>query len=337
MDGELNRLDPDNGPVGQTIHVGGRDFSGSETVELTFGSEAPVTTAATAGSFGQVGTTDVNLEVPTTHDLGPVNVIAHGKTSDRYGVDVFQVRSANPIDLYTYDQWDSSTWHLHPGDNPTWNNPEIQLYDNTGAPVESNNLTAGHNYTVKAKIHNDTDFQANKVVVTFKWANFGLGQSERDWQDFDVDTLDIAAHSIQEAEGSWAPQSTGHLCIMVEIYHIEDINEDNNKGQENTHVGPTSSPAEVPFLVGNPTEEPGYVHFELRQIRASAEQEELLWESWIKQPDPQLLAPGDTREAWVIIDPGKAHIGSGEEAEFALTGSIGGRVVGGVNFIIIKK
>jgi hypothetical protein len=335
--GELNRLDPDNGPVAQTIHVGGQNFSGGETVDLIFGSEAPVTTAATAGSFGQVGTADVNLQVPATHALGPVNVIAHGQTSNRYGVDVFQVRSAHPIDLYTYDQWDSSTWHLHAGDNPIWNNPEIQLYDSTGNPVESNNLTVGHTYTIKAKIHNDTDFRANNVTVTFKWANFGMGQSERDWQEIDVDALDIPAHFTEEAEVSWAPPSTGHLCIMVQIYHIEDINENNNMGQENTHVGPTSSPAKVPFQLGNPTKEPGYVHLELRQIRSTGEQKDFLWESWIRQPDPQLLSPGEKREAWVIIDPGKADIRPGDEAEFALTGSLGGKVIGGVNFIIMKK
>ena len=335
--GELNRLDPANGPVSQTIHVGGRNFSGNETVDLTFGSEAPVSTVAAAGSFGQVGTTDVDLQVPATHPLGPVNVLAHGQTSNRYGVDVFQVRSGNPIDLYTYDQLANSTWHLHAGDNPTWNNPEIQLYDSTGNPVESNNLTVGHNYTIRAKIHNDTDYRANNVVVTFKWANFGVGQSERDWQDIDIDTLDVPAHRIEEAEVSWAPPSTGHLCIMVYIYHIEDINEDNNMGQENTHVGPTSSPAKVPLMVGNPTKEPGYVHLELRQLRATGEQQDLIWESWIRQPDPQLLMPGETREAWVIIDPGKADIRPGDEAEFALTGSMVGKVIGGVNFIIMKK
>ncbi len=334
---ELNRLDPDNGPVTQTIHVGGRNFSGCETVDLTFGSEAPITTAATAGSFGQAGTSDVNLQVPVTHVLGPVNVVAHGQTSNRYGVDVFQVRSANPIDLYMYDQWDNTTWHLHPGDNPVWNNPDIQLYDSTGSPVQSNNLTVGHTYTIKANIHNDMDFPANRVEVTFKWANFGVGQSERDWQEIDVDALDIPAHRTEEAEVSWAPTSTGHLCIMAQIYHVEDINENNNKGQENTHVGPTSSPAKVSFLVGNPTKKPGYVHLELRQIRSPGEQQNLLWESWIRQPDPQLLLPGETREAWVIIDPGKADIRPGDKAEFALTGSMGGKVIGGVNFIIMKK
>ena len=175
----VNRLEPDNGMENQVVNVGGQNFLGSENVDIYFADQHMLTKAASGGNFGQAGVEDVNFTVPSPYDLGPVNVLAHGQTSDLHGVDVFQVRTANPIDLYTYDQWDNTTWHLHSGDNPTWNNPEIQLYDNTGSPVESNNLIAGHSYTIKAKIHNDTDFNADHVKVTFKWANFGLGQSER--------------------------------------------------------------------------------------------------------------------------------------------------------------
>jgi hypothetical protein len=335
--GELNRLDPEDGTVGQIFHVGGQNFSGSENIDLIFDEEAPVRVSASGGSFGQVGSTDVTLAAPAGHDLGPVNVSAHGLTSGRYAVDVFQVRSANPIDLYTYDQWDGSTWHLHPGDNPVWDNPEIQLYDSAGDPVESNNLVVGNTYTIKAKIHNDTDFDANRVQVTFKWANFGLGQEERDWSEIDVDTLDVPAHRTEEAQVQWAPGSTGHLCVKAFLYHVEDINEDNNEGQENCHVGPTSSPAKVAFMVGNPTKTAGYVHLELRQLFKKGSQMKLLWESQIEQPDPQWLEPGEKRQAWVVIDPASADVGSGESAEFALTGFMGRKMIGGVNFIIIKR
>ena len=90
-------------------------------------------------------------------------------------------------------------------------------------------------------------------------------------------------------------------------------------------------------MIGNPTKDPAYVHLELRQLRATSKQQELLWGSWLRQPDPQLIPPGETREAWVIIDPGKADIRPGDEAEFALTGKIDGKIIGGVNFIIYKK
>jgi hypothetical protein len=231
----INRLDPDNGILGQTVHVGGTDFSGSEQVEIMFDGTLATTTSASSGSFGQTTQPDVDITVPSPHDLGPVNVTAKGKTSNRYGVDVFRVRSQNPIDLYIYDQWDSSTWGLHPGDNPTWDNPSIRLYDSSNNLVLSNNLVAGQTYTIKADVHNDTTFLAKGVKVTFKWANFGLGQPPEVWTMIGTDPveIDMPASSVVPAEVKWTTPSTGHLCVMADIYHLEDINTNNNKGQEN--------------------------------------------------------------------------------------------------------
>jgi hypothetical protein len=332
----LNRLEPGDGVENQVVHVGGQNFSGSENVDIQFGGQPILTKAASSGSFGQSGVEDVDIQVPSPYALGPVNVLARGQNSGRYAVDVFRVRSANPIDLYTYSQWDSTTWHLHPGGNPVWNNPEIQLYDSGNNPVGSNNLVVGNTYTIKAKVHNDTAFDAKSVKVTFKWSNFGLGQPDNVWTPIGGQDIDVPASSVREAEVKWAPPSTGHLCLLVEIYHIEDINGNNNVGQENCHVGPTTSPAKVPFLVWNPTDKPVAVYLELRQlIPPGQEVKTRLWGSWITHPDPQVIPPGGRREAWAILDPDLADIKSGE-AEFALTGFINGRVIGGVNFIIRK-
>jgi hypothetical protein len=281
----------------------------------------------------------VDITVPAGHDLGPVNVVATGQTSTRYGVDVFRVRSQNPIDLYTYDQWDSSTWTLHPGNNPTWDNPSIRLYDAANNLVASNNLTAGTTYTVRVDVHNDTDFNATHTKVTFKWANFGLGQPPEVWTAIGTPVeLDVPAHSVTPAETHWTTPGTGHLCVMVEIYHIEDINTDNNAGQENCHVGPTASPAEIRFEVWNPTKEPQMLYLELRQLPGTGTQEvSRLWGSAVIHPDPQLLMPGERREARVVIDPDKADVPRGTTVEYALTGFINGRIVGGANFRITKR
>lgn len=339
---QLNRLDPSDGMENQVIHVGGMDFSGNENVDIYFADANLLSTAASGGSFGQAGISDVDIQVPSPHDLGPVNVLTKGATSNRYAVDVFQVRSANPIDLYTYSQWDSSTWHLYTGNNPTWNNPEIQIYEaTTNNPVESNNLTVGHNYIIRLKVHNDTGFSANNVKVTFKWANFGVGQPDRVWGEIDTVEVDVPRNSVREAEVRWTPGSTGHLCIRTEVYHLEDINNSNNSGQENCHVGPTSSPAIVPFIVWNPTEKPAMVYFELRQqlMTENVEMGEVLWGSIIVHPDPQLIPPGEKRKAEVVLDPDVAvtKIRPGQEAEFSITGFIDGKVIGGANFIIRKE
>jgi hypothetical protein len=337
---QINRLDPEDGPDNQVVHIGGKDFDSNENVHIYFDSVLKNTAAASAGEFGQSGVEDIDITVPSPYDLKPVNIQAKGQDSDRAGVDVFQVRSDNPIDLYMYDQWDNSTWHLHNGNNPTWNNPDVQLYEaGTNNPVESNNLTAGHNYTVKVQVHNDTGFEAKNVKVTVRWANYGAGQPENVWSDVDVDEITIPAHTIGTAEVTWAPATTGHLCLRADIYHLEDINTGNNKGQENCHVGPTSSPAEVSFMLWNPTKEPAMIYLELRQLVRKDEQGRTarLWGSWIKHPDPQLMKPGERREVTVFIDPDPADVKPGETEEFALTAFIKKKMIGGVNFIIKKN
>jgi hypothetical protein len=145
-----------------------------------------------------------------------------------------------------------------------WNSPDIQLYDAAGNPVASNNLTAGTTYDVKVRVRNDTAFQANQAKVVFRWANFGVGGP---FTDFHTDTLDVPPGGV-DAEAPFTPGSTGHLCIVAEINHLEDVNPDNNKGQENLHVGPTSSPAKVCFLIWNLTKEPAAVYLEVRPTGA---------------------------------------------------------------------
>jgi hypothetical protein len=338
----LNRLDPENGPLGQAVHAGGTGFSGNESVEIRFDGALLKTPHASGGSFGQPGHPNVDINVPNPHDLGPVNIEAKGLTSNRSGVNVFQVRSQNPIDLWTYDQWDSSTWSLHAGDNPTWDNPAIRLYDVTNSLVSSNNLAAGVTYTIQVDVHNDTDYLAGHVKVIAKWANFGLGQPPDVWAVIGGPVeIDVPAHSVVPAEIKWTTPGTGHLCVLAEIQHIEDINTANNQGQENCHVGPTSSPAEIKFLMWNPTKQPQMVYLELRQLPTPSQQENKtgFWGSTVIHPDPQLLQPGERREARVVIDPDAAdtHIPPGVEVEYTLTGFVDGKVIGGANFKIKKR
>ena len=341
--GQINRLDPADGPESQVLSVGGLDFSGGEAIDISLGSVMALSTASSSsGTFGQAGEAAVSLSIPSPYLPGPVNIVAYGRGSMKYGVDVFSVRTANPIDLYTYSQWDSSTWGLHSGDNPTWDNPEIQLFDAaTNQAVESNNLVVGHTYRIEASVHNDTGFAANNAQVTFKWANFGIGQPDQVWQNIGTVSVTVPGNSISRAGTSWSPGSTGHICLMAEIYHLEDINTANNSGQENCHVGPTSSPAEIQFEVWNPTRKPVKIYFELRQLllKENIKEGDVLWGARLAHPEPQLIPPGQRTKATVIIDPATAvtKIRPGKTAEFALTGFVNGKIIGGVNFRITKR
>jgi hypothetical protein len=332
----LNRIEPGDGPENQVVHVGGQGFQAGEAVQLYFGSQltpaAPV--AGAAGEFGQ-GASLVNITVPAGHAHEPVNIIAHGVTSGRWAAGVFRVRDVNPVDLWTYDQWDSSTWSVHPGDNPTWDSPDIRLYDTNGNEVASDNLVFGENYTVKTTIHNNANFAAPQANVVYQWRNYGTGGP---WEALDTDQINVPASGDETAAVQFSPPSTGHLCIQARVEHMEDITPDNNEGQQNLHVGYSSSPAKFSFLVWNETEEAAPVHLEVRQLFRPGEQEKRrLWATSVTHPNPQILPPGGRGEAWVTIDPKVADARRGEKAEFAVTAFVGSRMVGGVNAIITKQ
>ncbi|MBN1246778.1 MAG: hypothetical protein JXC32_03930 [Anaerolineae bacterium] len=336
----LDPFSPPDGPEGQAINLGGVGFGANEKVDIHFGTQLATTVdASAAGNFGQGGAPDV-ITAPQGYAHGLVNVWAEGRTTHRFAVRVFQLRDQNPVDLWTYSQWDSSTWTVHPGSNPTWNSPDIQLYDQAGNPVASNNLKVNQAYTVKVKVRNNAGFPAQQASVTFRWRNYGIDGLWELFHPQAVTMVDVPANPPGEvlAENVYTPPTTGHLCIKVGIEHLEDTTRTNNEGQENLHVGHTNSPATVCFQVCNLTREPAPVHLEVRQLVAPGkEKEQRLWATWIRHPEPQILQPGDLAEACLIVDPDPADVGRGAEAEFAVTAFVGGRMVGGVNVIMIKQ
>ena len=334
---ELNRLDPEDGPENQIIHVGGHNFIGGENVEITFGQEAPViATADGSGEFGQ-GMPTVDLTVPAGHAHGLVNVFARGVDSERKAVRIFQVRDENPVDLWTYDQRNDSTWTVHPGDNPTWNSPDIQLYDTDGDPVASNNLEFGETYTVRAKVRNAEPFAADHAGILFKWENYGAGGPWQDLPPIVYEDIPAGPAGITEVETTFVPHAVGHLCLQVKVEHLEDKDRTNITGQENLHVGYSNSPAGACFTVWNSTKKPAPVHFEVRQLFDPEQPYQQLWASWVEHPDPQFILPGKSAEACVAVDPDVVDAQAGEKAEFAVTCFIGGTMIGGVNLIIIKQ
>jgi hypothetical protein len=330
-------LTPSSAIQGQAVSVAGAGFLGNEEVTLTLGATALPIATASNGQFG-VGTPH-SFNVPVPFDLGLHNLTALGKNSQRCASEVLEVRPDTAVDLYTYAATDSSTWHLRRGDNPSWNSPNITLYDPDGNAVGSNNLEVGTTYTVRVRAFNDADVQADGVRLALSFADFGVGQPEKLWEDAGLsEATSVPARADGVLELTWTPIKTGHLCLRAEVIYDGDVDQDNNVGQENCHVGRTASPAEAEFLLWNPTDHPAMVHLELRQLGRDGFPDGPLWGSAIVQPDPQLLLPGDSRLAKVIIDPALAdgEVPDGTQVEFALTGYINGQPIGGANFAINK-
>lgn len=333
-DGATLTVDPDFGPSGITTSLDGDDFTSGETVDITFPGTPPTTTSvvATGGSF------HLDLVVPAG-DEGYANVLAVGQTSGRTAVAPFRRLPDTPLpDLYTYSQWDSSTWHLNSGGgDPIWNSPCIQLYDAAHDPVSSHDLTAGRLYTIEATFYNDEPTAAVDADVTFAWNLYGAGQGSGTWNLIVPSPVTITVPAASGttsgtaiAEIPWTPGGAGHVCLKATIYHPWDPNPDNDVGQENTHVKPVSSPGVTDFLVTNPTTERALVYLEARQIDAKP-----VWPAYLTRAYPQELDPGETKTATLTVDV-PPWVTTGETRTFEVTAYIDGEIIGGINVDIIK-
>ena len=320
-DGASLTVDPVQGPPGILVNITGNDFDDGGTVNIDF-SGTPTTATASGGSF-----TKSDYPVPSGAE-GHVNVVAVGP-SGRTAIALFRRLPAQPLpDPYIYCQWDSSTWYLNPDSgDPLWNNPCIELFDDHGDRVSSNDLKVMVPYTIKATIYNDATVAAVDTDVTFEWADWGAGQ--RTWNPINTDTVTVPAATgtvsgTATAEADWTPPRTGHTCLWVTIHHPWDENLDNNKGQENADVLHVSSPGVISFPVNNPTKTTALVYVEVRQIGGKT-----IWPATITRDYPQVQEPGEEKTVNITVDaPAKAH--EGEKRIFTATAYINGEVIGGI-------
>jgi hypothetical protein len=135
----------------------------------------------------------------------------------------------------------------------TWNNPDIQLFEN-GAPVSSSSLKAATDYEIVATVHNNsTDAPAVGLPVEFAFQSFGVGAA---LTQIGTTIVNLPVKGAPQhpalAKVAWrTPSTPGHYCIKVRLVWADDANPKNNLGQENTNVATASSPAVFSFPVRN--------------------------------------------------------------------------------------
>jgi hypothetical protein len=135
----------------------------------------------------------------------------------------------------------------------TWNNPDIQLYEN-GQPVSSSQLKPATDYEVRATIwNNSTQAPAVGLGVEFYYLDFGIGPAPI---AIGTDTVTLPVKGAlghpATAKAIWrTPDAAGHYCLKVQLHWDDDANPKNNLGQENTNVGMAQSPAVFTFPVRN--------------------------------------------------------------------------------------
>ena len=147
----------------------------------------------------------------------------------------------------------SQRYLMEQGLSVTWNNPDIQLYEN-GVAVSSSSLKADTEYEVVATIHNNsTDAPAVGMPVGFSFQSFGVGAA---LTPIGITTITLPVKGAPghpaPAKMTWrTPETPGHYCLKVELIWADDANPKNNLGQENTNVVQASSPAIFNFPVRN--------------------------------------------------------------------------------------
>jgi hypothetical protein len=317
-------IDPSTSYIGFPFTITGSGFSGSETVNIYFGNTLFTDTASS-------GTISYSDDIPTMTPGDIINIEAVGQTSLRTAVTMFRCLSeADTCDPYIYSQWDDSTWHLNPtGNDPRWNNPEIQLYEQgTWTEVNSNDLEALTTYTIRATIHNDIDVEATNTEVTFEWANFGGGQ--RTWNSIDSDTIDVPGLGTEIAEVDWTPSIAGHQCIMVTIDQYWDEDLGNNQGQENCDVSAATSPAEIFFILHNPMQSTELIYLETKHISGRD-----VWSAIIKREYPQILGPDEEYEVRLVVDV-PDDVDNGVSGIYVVNAYIDGVLIGGIETEVVK-
>lgn len=147
----------------------------------------------------------------------------------------------------------SQTYLMEQGLAVTWNNPDIQLYEN-GVPVSSSSLKPDTEYDVVATVfNNSTDAPAAGLPVEFHFRSFGVGATTT---PIATTTIDLPVKGSPQhpanAKVVWrTPTTPGHYCLKVKLVWPDDANPKNNLGQENTNVVTAASPAVFGIPVRN--------------------------------------------------------------------------------------
>jgi hypothetical protein len=135
----------------------------------------------------------------------------------------------------------------------TWDNPDIQLYEN-GVPVSSSQLKPSTDYEIDARIWNNSlEAPAVGMPVEFAVQSFGVGVALTaiGTQVVDVPVKGAPGHPAHTRQKWTTPATPGHYCIKVRLIWADDANPKNNLGQENTNVRAAASPAVFEFGVRN--------------------------------------------------------------------------------------
>ena len=136
----------------------------------------------------------------------------------------------------------------------TWDNPDIELFDN-GVGVPSSALEPDHGYDVRVRVWNGSyNSAAINLPVHLSFLTFGIATTSTPIGVQTIPLLGAKGTTAQPATVTFrwrTPALAGHYCLQAFLDCPEDANPANNLGQENVLVGELASPATFRFTVRN--------------------------------------------------------------------------------------
>ncbi|MGD8585530.1 MAG: hypothetical protein PVJ75_09280, partial [Chloroflexota bacterium] len=201
---------------------------------------------------------------------------------------------------------------LHPYPDPPYAEREISVHPYpplAGEPTE-----------VCVDLRNPTPFPQD-VVVRFAWADFGIGIPFTPINGPRV--VHLPPYSLVRECIHWVPPVSGHICLEVTL---DTPGYAPQRSQRNIDVYEPLVPGEVdslPFLVGNPFEEPMTITFGLIPHVEG-------WEFEVVPPEIPNVPPGEMYNVELLVTPPSGMPLPTEEVVVVdVEAYAGGRLIGG--------
>jgi len=247
----------------------------------------------------------------------------------------------------------------------TWANPDVAILLN-GVPQNTYDLVASTTYDVIVTVHNSSRTRpAPGTRVQIWWMEFGAGGTVK--HALGTTFVDVPTWpGVATAQFPWTtPATPGHYCLEIELFHPDDADPSNNRGQNNTQVYAAHSRVESPIRVFNtfaddPPVQPGTLSPKRPPVPVHGDDVEITVDSYVfadaigKDANPDtMFAPRDAawparvepasftfqpgeryRDVLLIVD---APDGPGPAETFNVSVRQGGAPTGGVTVTIERR
>jgi hypothetical protein len=137
------------------------------------------------------------------------------------------------------------------GQPVTWDNPDIVLRKG-GVEQFTYDLSVGTEYDVEVTVHNASRKKpAPGTEVRLVWIEFGAGAEMR--RPIGSSYIDVPVWpGTATTAFKWrTPDTPGHYCLEVELFHADDGSPGNNRGWNNTLVKQAHSEVTTPIPIFN--------------------------------------------------------------------------------------